>query len=148
MLESAFTSTLLSTYSLAFWALFVIFTTVFIQSLVAMVAHRKQSQYIPGIVDEKLGQESFVFRSNRTVLNSLENIPFLAGPAFIGILTGMDPSHLAVLLWVFAIARIIHMVLYYKIATNANPSPRSHFFAIGFLTNLVLLVMLGVHLAS
>ena len=36
------------------------------------------------------------------------------------------------------ISRIIHMILYYKIATNKNPSPRSIFWAIGFLRTLYL----------
>ena len=46
----------------------------------------------------------------------------------------------------FAIARLIHMVLYYKIATERNPSPRSYFYLIGMLSNLVLVVMIALHL--
>ena len=46
----------------------------------------------------------------------------------------------------FRTARIIHMVLYYKIVTEKNPSPRSLFWAIGFITNIYLLIDLGIHL--
>jgi uncharacterized MAPEG superfamily protein len=49
------------------------------------------------------------------------------------------------LVWVYAIARIIHMALYYVVATEANPSPRSYFYIVGFVANMVVLVMLGVH---
>lgn len=136
---------LMTHYALSFYALFGLLLMTFLQSLVAMIAHRMQSQYIPGIVDDKLGQESFVFRSNRTFLNSLENLPLIVVPAILAILVGMDADWLSGLLWVYVIARLIHMVLYYLIATEANPSPRSYFFAIGLLCNLALFVMLGGH---
>ena len=64
----------------------------------------------------------------------------------IGMLAGLSPTSLAIALWVFAIARLIHMVLYYKIATEQNPSPRSYFYLIGMLSNLVLVVMIALHL--
>jgi hypothetical protein len=40
------------------------------------------------------------------------------------------------------------MALYYMIATEKNPSPRSYFFMIGLVSNLVLIVMLAVHMAA
>jgi len=115
---------------------------------VASAAHRKQTHYVPGIVDEKLSHESFVFRSHRTFLNSHENLLMMFGPVVVAMLTGMDAYWLGVLVWVYAIARILHMALYYVIATKANPSPRSYFFIVGFVANLVLFIMLGVHLAA
>jgi len=147
-LPTSLASLLLDQYLWSIWALLLIAATASLQHLVAMVAHRKQSQYIPGIVSEELGHDSFVFRSNRTFLNTLENLPLMVGPAVIALLVGMDAQWLAGLLWVFAIARIVHMALYYAIATEANPSPRSHFFAIGLLSNLTLLVMLALHIAG
>ena len=68
------------------------------------------------------------------------------GMAIIAALSGYSSTKLTVVVWVYAIARIIHMVLYYKIATDKNPSPRSIFWAIGFLTNLYLMIDLGIHL--
>ena len=64
------------------------------------------------------------------------------------VLAGLSPSSLAATLWVFAIARFIHMVLYYGISTEKNPSPRSYFYMIALLSNLVLIVMIGIHLAA
>ena len=133
-------------YDASLWALLLMVFTVLLQSLIATGAHRKQSQYVPGVVDENLGHESFVFRSHRTFQNSLENAPLMVFTGVIGILAGLSPTSLAVALWVFAIARLIHMVLYYKIATEQNPSPRSYFYLIGMLSNLVLVVMIAVHM--
>ena len=133
-------------YDASLWALLVMVFTVLLQSLIATAAHRKQSRYVPGVVDENLGHESFVFRSHRTFQNSLENAPLMVFTGVIGMLAGLSPTSLAVALWVFAIARLIHMVLYYKIATEQNPSPRSYFYLVGMLSNLVLVVMIALHL--
>ncbi|WP_448548187.1 MAPEG family protein [Thalassotalea fusca] len=124
-------------------AIFVGIVTLVIQTFVAMRAHRKQTQYIPGIVNEKLGHESFVFRSHRTYQNSLENVPLMFFTVGLAMIVGVAPHILAILTWVFVIARIIHMVLYYKIATEKNPSPRSYFFLIAFLANVATLFFIG-----
>ena len=138
---------MLDQYLLGFWGLLFILFTLLLQTMVATVAHRKQSQYIPGIVNETLGHDSFVFRSHRTFQNSLENAPLMFSMAVLAILVGLSPVWLAATVWTFAIARFIHMVLYYVIATERNPSPRSFFYAIALLSNLVLLGMVAVHLA-
>ena len=138
---------MLDQYLLGFWGLLFILFTLLLQTMVATVAHRKQSQYIPGIVNETLGHDSFVFRSHRTFQNSLENAPLMFSMAILAILVGLNPVWLAATVWTFAIARFIHMVLYYVIATERNPSPRSFFYAIALLSNLVLLGMVAVHLA-
>ncbi len=133
-------------YQLSFSGLWLIGATILLQSLVAAIAHRKQSQYVPGIVDNQLSHESFVFRSHRTFMNSIENISMMLIPVVIGLLTRMDPTWLASLIWVYAVARLIHMVFYYLVATEKNPSPRSYFYMIAFISNLVLYVVLGIHL--
>lgn len=130
---------MIEAYNLTFWALWLIVVTVVVQALVASVAHRKQSQYVPGIVDSNLSHESFVFRSHRTFMNSLENVGLFLFPAIFAIWLGVDAQALAIITWVYALARIIHMVLYYAIATEKNPSPRSYFYMIALVTNLVLL---------
>ena len=133
-------------YDASLWALLVIVLTVLLQSLIATAAHRKQNQYVPGVVDENLGHDSFVFRSHRTFQNSVENAPLMLFTGVIGLLAGLSPTTLAVALWIFAIARVIHMVLYYRIATEKNPSPRSYFYLIAMLSNLVLVVLIALHL--
>lgn len=120
-------------YSLA--GLLVIAATVFVQNIVAAVAHRKQSNYIPGKVSEELSHDSFVFRSHRTFHNSLENIHQFTLPALICMFLGAPAFVLAILVWLYAGARIIHMSLYYTIATEKNPSPRSYFYMMGVLLN-------------
>ncbi|MDO6474615.1 MAPEG family protein [Alteromonas sp. 1_MG-2023] len=118
-------------YSLA--GLLVIAATVFVQNIVAAVAHRKQSSYIPGKVSDELSHDSFVFRSHRTFHNSLENIYQFTLPALICIFLGAPTTVLAALIWLYAAVRIIHMALYYAIATEKNPSPRSYFYMTGVL---------------
>jgi glutathione S-transferase len=137
-----------SNYGVAMWGLWTILFTAFAQTLIATGAHRKQSVYVPGQVHTELGHQSFVFRSHRTFQNTLENLTLMLGPALLAILTGMNAYWLGILVWVFALARIAHMALYYMIATEKNPSPRSYFFMIGLLSNLVLFIMLAVHLAT
>ncbi len=70
----------------------------------------------------------------------------MLGTAFLALFAGVDATWTGILIWVFALARILHMALYYGIATEKNPSPRSFFYAIALLSNLVLLGMIFVHL--
>jgi len=136
------------TYAMALWGIFIILVTVLVQALVAAVSKASQPGAIPGKMDESLGHSSFVFRSNRTVMNSLENIPVMVGASFLALFAGADAFWTGILIWVFAIARIAHMVLYYAIATDRNPSPRSYFFLLGVVANIALLVFVGIALAG
>ncbi|WP_028111920.1 MAPEG family protein [Ferrimonas kyonanensis] len=126
--------------------LLLMLATMFAQTTIAIVAHRRQSRCVPGVMDESLGHESFVFRSHRTYQNSLENVPMMAATVLLAMFMGLNAVTLAIVVWVYALARLAHMVLYYAIATEKNPSPRSYFFIIGFITNLVLLVMVALQL--
>ena len=138
---------MLEEYQSVFLGLWLVLVTIIVQAMVAIRVHRRQKGgYNVGIIKPELGQSSIVFRAHRTFQNSLENITPLMGMAIIAALSGYSSSKLTVIVWVYAIARIIHMVLYYKIATDKNPSPRSIFWAIGFLTNLYLMIDLGIHL--
>lgn len=138
---------MLEEYQSVFLGLWLVLATIIVQAMVAIRVHRRQKGgYNVGIIKPELGQSSIVFRAHRTFQNSLENITPLIGMAIIAALSGYSSTKLTVVVWVYAIARIAHMVLYYKIATDKNPSPRSIFWAIGFLTNLYLMVDLGIHL--
>ena len=97
-------------------------------------------------MDESLGHSSFVFRSSRTFMNSLENLPSMLGTSFLAIFVGANIFWTGLLIMIFAAARIIHMVLYYVISTDKNPSPRSYFFLIGLFANIALLVLCGITL--
>ena len=132
-------------YQSSLLGLWVILATMVIQAMVAVRMHRRQEGgYMPGVLKPSLDHSSIVFRTHRTFQNSLENIIPLLGMALIAILSGYGSFKLSIIVWIYAIARIIHMILYYKIATKKNPSPRSIFWAIGFLTNLYLMIDLGI----
>jgi len=140
-------SVMLDEYQSVFLGLWLILATIIIQAMVAIRVHRRQKGgYKVGVIKPELGQSSIVFRAHRTFQNSLENITPLLGMAIIGVLTGYGAFKLSVIVWIYALARIMHMILYYKIATDKNPSPRSIFWAIGFLTNFYLMIDLGIHL--
>ena len=131
------------TYALSLVGLWLILTTITLQAIIATGAHRRQSKMVPGIVDPALSHDSFVFRSDRTFRNSLENIAPFFGLSVLAMLAGFSPDRLAIAVWVYALARLLHMILYYRIATEKNPSPRSYFYAIGLLTTLYPIGDLG-----
>ena len=137
-------SGLLENYHSVLIAIWVILLTMFVQAVVAMVAHRRQKFYIPGIVDAKLGHESFVFRSDRCFRNSIENTFMMLFCIMLAMQMGVAALTLAWVSWIYAAARIAHMALYYSIATEKNPSPRSYFFIVGLLMNLVALVLIAL----
>ncbi len=128
-----------SDYTSTFTGLIVILATVLIQQLVASGKKAKAPGAIPGKMDDDLDHSSVVFRTQRTWMNSLENLPVMLGTILVAVVVGANASWTGLLVWIFAVARIVHMVLYYAIATNVNPSPRSWFFLVGLLANLVLL---------
>ena len=140
---------MLEEYQSVFLGLWLILATMIVQAMVAIRVHRRQKGgYKVGVIKPELGQSSIVFRTHRTFQNSLENITPLLGMAIIAALIGYSSFKLSIIVWVYAIARIIHMILYYKIATDKNPSPRSIFWAVGFLTNFYLMIDLGIFLLS
>ena len=126
-------------YTGALWGILVILLTVLVQAQIAAATKASQPGAIPGKIDERLSHDSFIFRAHRTFLNSLENLPLMLGTAFLAILAGADAFWAGLLIWIYAAARILHMALYYAIATEVNPSPRSYFFLMGLLANIVLL---------
>ncbi|MBY5991987.1 MAPEG family protein [Ferrimonas balearica] len=132
------------TYAVAFAGVWLALLTMLLQHLIAIGAHRKQAQYVPGVVDAQLGHDSFVFRSHRTYQNSLANTPLMLATALLAMVFELSPTLVAASVWVYALARIAHMVLYYAIATERNPSPRSYFFVLGTLANLVLMLAIPV----
>lgn len=126
-------------YQSALLGLAVILITLLLQWLFATVSKGRLPNAIPGKIPQDLGHESFVYRSNRTYMNSLENISLMLGSVFLAMFVGVNGLWTACCIWIFALARIVHMVLYYVIATEKNPSPRSYFFIIGLLANMLLL---------
>ena len=123
---------MLETYTTSLIGLWLVLTTITFQAIIATGAHRRQSKMVPGIVDTALSHDSFVFRSDRTFRNSLENIVPFFGLNVLAMLAGFS-----------ALARLFHMILYYRIATEKNPSPRSYFYLGGLLATFYLIGDLG-----
>ncbi|RUO63294.1 Uncharacterized conserved protein, MAPEG superfamily [Pseudidiomarina planktonica] len=135
-------------YQGAFLWIAVIIATVLIQWLVASGRKAKQNGAIPGKPPTDLSHHDFVFRAWRTHQNSVENLGTMLGASFLAILVGVDAGWTTLLIAIMALSRIIHMVLYYAIATEQNPSPRSYFFMLGWIANLALLVLSFITLLS
>ena len=131
-------------YKLVFFALWVILTTIFAQAVVLIVAHRMQKNYKVGVIDASLGQPSFLFRSYRAFWNSVENVVLIFPLVIIGILIDYDSNRLGIITWVYAVSRIGHMLVYYFIATDRNPSLRSVFWLFGFFAMAYLIGDLGL----
>ena len=134
---------MLDSYAVAFWGILVMILTVLVQSIVAATSKASQPGAVPGKIDASLSHSSFVFRSNRTFANSLENITVMLGASFLAILVGANIFWTGIVIWVMALSRIVHMILYYSIGTEKNPSPRSYFYLIALVSNIVLLGLCG-----
>ena len=133
-------------YSLALWGILIIIITLVIQSLVAAFAKARQPGAVPGKMNPDISHESFVFRSNRAIANSLENASIMLATAFLALFVGADTHWTGKYIMIFAIARIVHMILYYTIATEKNPSPRSFFYLIGLVANIALIGLIAITL--
>jgi len=130
----------------SFIALLFICLMLAVQMLIAGSSKARLPGAIPGKLDPDLGHKSFVYRAHRTFQNSLENMPLLLGAALLALQIDTPADWTATFLWTFAIARLIHMVLYYAIATDKNPSPRSYFYLLALAANMGLLGLCGVTL--
>ncbi len=134
------------TYTMAYWGVLIALVILLVQWLIASGQKAKQPGAVPGKIDDSLSHSSFVFRAHRTLMNSLENYPLMLGTVFLAFFIGTSAFWTGLFIWVFVIARLIHMILYYKIATEKNPSPRSYFFMIGLAANVALLILCGITL--
>lgn len=133
-------------YGTAFWGIFVILLTWMVQWFIATGSKARKTDAVPGKIDESLGHESFTFRAHRTFMNSIENVPMMLGTIFLAIFIGADPFWVMICIWSFAVTRILHMMLYYAVATNENPSPRSYFFLMGLISNIALMAVCAMRL--
>lgn len=129
-------------------AFYLYLIMLFVQWAVATFSKARAPHAIAGKISVELSHESFIFRAHRTFHNTLENGVLFMGTVLFAFVINYNSPVFALCVWVYLIARIIHMALYYAIATEKNPSPRSYFFLIGVVSNIVMLVMLGLRLAS
>lgn len=132
----------------AYYALYLYLIMLFIQWAIATFSKASKPNAIPGKIDDTLSHESFIFRAHRTFHNTLENSPLFLGTVLFSFIIGYHSAIFAMCIWVYVVARILHMVFYYSIATEKNPSPRSYFFLAAVGANLVMLVLLGLRLVA
>ena len=81
-----------------------------------------------------------------TGVGDIENTPIFILSALIAIYAGVAPMTLLWAVAVYFFARLVHMVLFYLVATNKNPSPRSYFYMIGLLAQIYLTIVTFVSL--
>ena len=127
-------------------AFYLYLVMLLIQWVVATFSKSKQPDAVPGKIDNNLSHDSFIFRAHRTFHNTLENSALFVGTVLLAFVLNVQSSIFAIFIWTYLIARIVHMVLYYVIATEKNPSPRTYFFLIGVAANIAMLVILGLRL--
>lgn len=137
-----------SASTLVVTGLWFIIVTLMVQWAVAATVKAKQPGAIPGKLPDGISHQSLVFRTHRTFMNSLENVPMFLATVFLALFAGVTSEWLGYWVMVFAVARIIHMALYYAIATEKNPSPRSWFFLIGAIANVAVLVLIALTLLA
>tara|TARA_R110002124_G_scaffold28474_6_gene100428 strand:+ start:244 stop:660 length:417 start_codon:yes stop_codon:yes gene_type:complete len=130
----------------AYTAFYLYLVMLLVQWMVATFSKAKQPNAIPGKIDENLSHDSFVFRAHRTFQNTLENSALFVGTVVFAFILNYQSPIFAVCVWTYLVARVVHMALYYAISTEKNPSPRTYFFLIGLLANVVMLVVVGLRL--
>lgn len=132
----------LSHYSGSIFWLGILISMVMVQWLVASFGKAGQPGAIPGMAPaQERAHKSFVFRAWRTHQNSIENIGTMLGAGIFAIFAGANPVWTQVCIAIMVIARFAHMVLYYAIATNKNPSPRTWFFMLSWFANWALIIL-------
>ncbi|MCC5854729.1 MAG: MAPEG family protein [Idiomarina sp.] len=132
----------LSQYAGSLLWLGILLTLVMVQWLIAGWAKARLPGAIPGLAPApELGHSSFAFRAWRTHQNTVENLGTMLGATVFCMFVGASPIWTQVLLVIMVIGRVAHMGLYYGIATEKNPSPRSYFFMISWFANCGLLVL-------
>lgn len=129
-----------------YFAFYLYLIMVLIQWLIATFTKSKQPEAVPGKMNDELSHDSFVFRAHRTFQNTLENSTLFIGTVLFAFSLNYQSALFAIAVWVYVLARLVHMVLYYAIATEKNPSPRTYFFLIGLLANVFILILLGIRL--
>ncbi|RUO18749.1 hypothetical protein CWE08_10995 [Aliidiomarina iranensis] len=131
----------LSEYNGTILWLGILLCLILLQWLVASYAKASQPGAVPGLPPRDAGHKHFTFRAWRTHQNTLENAATMVGGAIFAILAGANPQWLQGIMAIMVVSRIAHMVLYYGIATDKNPSPRSYFFMLSWFANLAIIVL-------
>ncbi len=129
-----------------YFAFYLYLILVLIQWAVASITKANLPHAVPGKISSDLSHDSFVFRAHRTFQNTIENSVLFVGTVLFAFILNYQGTLFAFAVWVYVIARILHMILYYAIATEKNPSPRTYFFLTGLAANVFMLILIGIRI--
>ncbi|HUP91217.1 MAG TPA: MAPEG family protein [Solimonas sp.] len=113
---------------------------MFVQFLVADISGIR-AKHVPGMPVTG-GHADFLFRATRALANTNENIGLFLLIVLCGILLGANPAWMATGVWLFVVARAVHMGCYYADLRTL----RSAGFTLGALAQLALLVIAALAL--
>lgn len=106
-----------------YFAFYLYLIMVLIQWLVATFSKANQPAAVPGKLSEDLSHDSFIFRAHRTFHNTLENSALFIGSVLFAFSLNYQSPLFAIAVWIYVFARLIHMALYYVIATEIKSQP-------------------------
>jgi uncharacterized MAPEG superfamily protein len=106
-----------------------------VQAIVADVAGIR-SQHVPGMPVAG-GHDDFLFRATRAQANTNESLALFVLLSLAAVLLGANVWWTNCLVWMFAVARVAHMLAYYA----DQRAFRSVAFGVGFLGLVGLLVV-------
>ena len=96
----------------AYMAFYVYLIMLVVQWSVATFSKAKQPNAVPGKISDDLSHDSFIFRAHRTFHNTLENSALFIGTVLFAFVINYQSPIFAMCVWVYVIARLIHMALY------------------------------------
>lgn len=85
-----------------------------------------------------------LYRIDRTHMNSVEALAPFVVPAVLGMMVGVGPTTLAVLVWVYIAIRLVHLAVYLRGGNAAKGgSVRTILYVAGALITIILIVVTG-----
>jgi uncharacterized MAPEG superfamily protein len=134
-----------SAYNCALIALAVLCLAILIQSFLAGVLGLGKSDEEPGR-PLKGSHQDFTFRTLRTYANSVENLPVFATTVFLAIIVNASPGWVNWLASIHVVLRLAFWAVYYSGVGAVAGGPRTITFVLGWLTNLILVIVVLVAL--
>jgi uncharacterized MAPEG superfamily protein len=87
---------------------------------------------------------NLLYRIDRAHMNSVEALAPFVVPALLAMMVGVGSTTLAVLVWTFAVIRLIHLIVYLRGGKAAKGgSVRTILYVAGALVTAVLIIVTG-----
>lgn len=89
--------------------------------------------------------DNLLYRIDRAHMNSVEALAPFVVPAVLAMMVGVGPITLAVLVWLYAVIRLVHLAVYLRGGKAAKGgSMRTVLYVAGALVTVVLIVVTAV----